>query len=171
MRLDSVCAIDFETACNNYDSACAIGMVRVRNGCIADTFYSLIKPPEEMKFIPWFTTEIHGISREDVKDSPTFAELWADIAEFIGNDTLLAHNATFDRQVFSKSLEYYAIKAKVPKFICTVQCSRKAWSQLPNHQLPTVSKHLGIELNHHEALSDAVACARIYLEAMKCTAI
>ena len=168
MLTNSICAIDFETACNNFESACAIGMARIRNGTVTETFYSLIKPPECFEFFPLFTNTVHGISRADVENSPTFAELWAEIAEFIGDDTLVAHNATFDRLVFTKTLAYYAIEATIPRFICTVDCSRKAWAQLPNHQLPTVSNHLGIELNHHEALSDAVACAKIYLEAVKC---
>lgn len=37
-------AIDFETANNQRSSVCSVGVVVVRNGEIADTFYSLINP-------------------------------------------------------------------------------------------------------------------------------
>lgn len=167
MNILNACAIDFETACHNKASACAIGMARIRDGAVTDTFYSLIKPPQEMEFVSWFTTNIHGISRADVAGAPTFRELWSEVSNFIGDDTLLAHYAQFDRAVFIETLKYYEINATIPKFICTVEYARKAWANLPNHQLETVSEYLGIDLNHHEALSDAIACAKIYLEAIK----
>jgi DNA polymerase-3 subunit epsilon len=166
------CAIDFETACNEQASACTLGMVRVRNGEVAETFYSLIKPPAGMEIWASFT-DIHGITMNDVRNSPTFAELWPQIKEFIQSDVLVAHNAGFDKGVLVACLEYYGIEQAIPPFECTVQCSRKAWKkeidsqELINCKLNTVSAFLGIELNHHEALSDALACAKIYLEAQK----
>jgi DNA polymerase-3 subunit epsilon len=158
------CAIDFETACNQRASACAIGMVRVRDGEVVDTLYSLIKPPEGMEILPWFTA-IHGITMADVRSAPDFGELWPKMHEFMGNDLLVAHNSSFDKSVLEYCLEYYGIGHAVPRFECTVQCSRKKWPDLENHQLDTVSDFLGIDLTHHEALSDALACAKIFIEA------
>jgi len=160
------CAIDFETACNQRASACSLGMVRIRNGTIADSFYSLIQPPEGMEIIPAFTS-IHGIRMADVKNSPDFAELWPKIWDFIGDDFLVAHNASFDRSVLEYCLDYYGIAYTIPHFECTVLCSRRKWPNLENHRLDTVSDFLGIDLTHHEALSDALACAKIYLEVNK----
>ncbi len=164
------CAIDFETACNARASACAVGMVRVRAGEIVETFYSLIKPPAGMEIWPSFTA-IHGITMHDVRGAPAFNELWPKINDFFQGDLLVAHNAAFDRGVLKGCLEYYGIEQAVPRFECTVVYSRRAWKKelqsmrLINCKLNTLSNFLGIELNHHDALSDARACAKIFLAA------
>ncbi len=49
---------------------------------------------------------------------------------------------------------------------CTVQLSRKAFEGLTNYKLNTVAEALGFPLNHHDALSDALACANIMLTTM-----
>ncbi|MGB4405535.1 MAG: 3'-5' exonuclease [Sphaerochaeta sp.] len=158
------CAIDFETACYQRASACAVALVKVREGKLVDQYYTLIKPPYGMEIIPGFTA-IHGIRMRDVAHSPTFAEAWPLMQAFIGDDLLVAHNSSFDRSVLRYCLEHYDIDYPLPTFACTVQCARRAWPNLMNHKLDTVSRHLGIQLKHHEALSDSLACARIYLAA------
>ena len=77
-------ALDFETANCSKASPCALGMVRFEGNEILDEFYTLIAPPE-MRFDP-FNISIHGIHPEDVKDSPTFADIWPEVLAFIGND-------------------------------------------------------------------------------------
>lgn len=158
------CAIDFETACYQRASACAVGLVKVRDGQLVDQLYTLIKPPYGMNIIPGFTA-IHGIRMRDVAHAPTFLEAWPLLQAFIGSDSLVAHNSSFDRSVLRYCLEYYDIAFTLPTFSCTVQSARKAWPTLMNHKLDTVSRYLGIELKHHEALSDSLACAKIYLAA------
>ena len=49
-------------------------------------------------------------------------------------------------------------------FVDTVKLAKRTW-QLPKNNLNVVSEHLGVELNHHEAESDAHACAQIILHA------
>ena len=50
------------------------------------------------------------------------------------------------------------------RFYCTCRQARKTFPELPNHQLATVARYLGIPLDrHHHALADAEACARIAL--------
>jgi len=158
------CGIDFETACNNKASALAIGLVRVRNSIIVETFYSLIKPPKDMEIIPFFTS-IHGITMKDVEKASTFQDLKGIIYDFIGDDYLVAHNASFDRSVLIASLDNYGLDTKVPEFECTLEWSRRAWAFLADHRLDTVSNYLNIDLKHHEALSDAIACSKIFVEA------
>lgn len=125
---------------------------------------SLIKPPDDMPILGRFTA-IHGIRMKDVSGAPTFAELWPSMAAYIGDNLLVAHNAPFDRGVLAACLAHYGIPAAVPRFECSVVASRRAWPSLENHRLDTVSRFLGINLNHHEALSDARACALIFLAA------
>ncbi len=154
-------ALDFETADNGRDSACAIGLVRVENNRITQRQYYLIRPPRRhIKF-----TYIHGIRWQDVADQPTFKELWRSIDDIIRDvDFLAAHNASFDKGVLYACCDISAIPRPDQPFICTVQIARQQWNIRPT-KLPDVCRHLKIALNHHQALSDAEACARIVIAA------
>lgn len=156
-------AIDFETANYRADSACAVGLVKVAGGEIVDTSVHLIRPPtREFVF-----THIHGLTWKDVAKAQDFGALWPKIEAFVqGAQFLAAHNASFDRNVLHACCATYGIEAPPLPFRCTVQIARSAWNIRPT-KLSDVCKRLGIALNHHEALSDAMACAQIYLAAKK----
>lgn len=156
-------AIDFETANYEASSACSVGLVKVADGEIVDTAVHLIKPPtREFVF-----THIHGLTWKDVAKAQDFGNLWPALEPFLhGAEFLAAHNASFDRSVLHACCERYNIAAPSLPFQCTVQLARRAWSIYPT-KLPDVCRRLGIALDHHEALSDAMACARIVLAANK----
>lgn len=161
--LTSFAAIDFETADNGRDSACAVGAVRVWNGRITEKYHQLIRPPRE-EFIH---TPIHGLAWEDVSHSPTFGEMWPELRDFVAEvEFLAAHNAPFDRSVLYQCCDAAGFEPPDHEFRCTLQMARSKWN-LPSSSLRSVCDHLGIPLNHHEALSDAEACARIAIAAMK----
>jgi DNA polymerase-3 subunit epsilon len=154
-------AIDFETASHPADSACAIGLVRVEGGKIREQKHFLIRPPRKDFHFTW----VHGIKWEHVARERAFDEVWEEAKPmFEGIDFLAAHNAPFDRRVLNACCERYKLEAPATRFLCTVQLARKAWNIRPT-RLPNVCSHLGIELKHHEALSDALACARIVIAA------
>lgn len=162
-------AIDFETA--NYDgnSACALGVALVDNGQVSGTFYSLIRPPR-VDFVPRFI-DIHGISPDDVETAPTFAEVWEEVARLVAGRTLLAHNASFDKGVLRACLDHYELRRPKYRFACTVQLARAVWPGSSTYRLSAVAQRLGIPLDHHQAESDAIASARIGLEALKATGL
>ncbi|AFH49642.1 DNA polymerase III subunit epsilon [Ignavibacterium album JCM 16511] len=162
-RYPSFLAIDFETANYYRDSACALGLVRVENCKIVAKESFLIRPPSQ-----WFVfTDLHGITWEDVKDAPTFSELWPDIKKYFrGVDFITAHNAPFDRSVLMKCCERYRIEPPQKPFICTMQLSRSFWG-FEYYRLNDVCDYFSIQLNHHEALSDALACAKIMIKTLK----
>ncbi len=152
-------AIDFETANNSANSACAIGLVRIEDGKIADTFYSLIKPPN-----PFFLyTHIHGICKEDIVDAPSFSDIFPKIIELSANtNAFIAHNAAFDQRVLYACCESYNLTKPRQNFHCTLQLSRKRLN-LQGYKLNEVCEYYNIELNHHHAMSDAMACAKLYI--------
>jgi DNA polymerase III subunit epsilon len=157
-----IVAVDFETADYGADSACAIGLARVVDGVVVADDYHLIRPPRRS----FAFTYIHGIRWGDVADKPSFGELWPEIADFIGSaDRLAAHNAPFDRKVLASCCRAADIKAPRIPFICTVQIARGTWDVRPT-KLPDVCSFLGIDLDHHNAASDAIACARIVAAAL-----
>jgi len=161
-RLNFV-AIDFETANYQANSACAVGLVKVVDGEIADTAVHLIRPPtREFVF-----TYIHGLRWSDVAKADDFGALWPKLEPLLGGAAFLAaHNASFDRGVLHACCASYAIAAPSLPFRCTVQMSRRAWNIYPT-KLSDVCRRLDIPLNHHEALSDAMACAQIVLAASR----
>ena len=154
-------AIDFETASYGRDSACALGVVIVERGRIVQRLYELIRPPtSEFTF-----TYIHGLAWNDVKDASSFDVVWTDIArELSGVEFLAAHNAPFDKGVLSACCETYGLAGPEQPFVCTVRLARAQWDIYPT-KLPDVCRHLGIDLQHHQADSDAEACARIVIAA------
>lgn len=156
-------AIDFETATERPNSACSVAVVEVRNGEIARTYSTLIRPPG-LRFST-FNISIHGITPEMVAHERDFAGVWAELRPFLEGNIVLAHNAPFDMGVLKSSL--LANHIEPPKFYhcCTVQISRKAWPNLPNHKLNTVGDFLHVDFRHHDALEDARACAAIPLAA------
>ena len=126
-------AIDFETATAYHP--CSVGIVTVENGVIVDEFVTLIKPPRN-EYSP-FTIAVHGIYPRDTVNAKTFA------------------------QVFPELQKRYEDLKIGSRWECTVKIY-KAKGLKPT-KLSDCCREMQIELNHHEALSDARACAKLYL--------
>ena len=159
----SIVAIDFETSGHASNAACALGMARIESGNVVDTFYSLIRPPSSKILF----TQIHGLTWAMLESAPRFATLWPKIAGFLANaDYLLAHNAPFDRKVLYGCCQHIGVSVPEQPFLCTLKGCRMVFD-LPSNSLATVCAHFGIPLQHHNAASDAMACANIYLQLRK----
>ncbi len=158
---DTFVAIDFETADSGRDSACAVGVVRVEKGRIVHREERFIRPPR-----PYFEfTYIHGITWERVAREPAFRELWPKLRPVMaGAEFLAAHQASFDRSVLTACCDRGRLAVPRLPFECTVKIARRLWRIRPT-RLPDVCHYLNIPLKHHDALSDAEACARIVLAA------
>lgn len=157
----SFTAIDFETANYQRNSACQLGIVVVESGRIIHSQSWLIKPPS-----PLFNfTYLHGIDYSMVKSQPTFGELWCNVKPYIENRILAAHNAAFDISVLVATLNHYGLAIPEFKVLDSLAIARRVWPELPNHKLDTVARKICCDLRHHDALSDAIACAQIILQA------
>lgn len=158
-------AIDFETANAQRSSACEVSLIKFENGKIVEKFSSLIKPHATMDFDPW-NVRIHGISQKHVADAPEFSEIVSDIVEFANGLPLVAHNASFDMGVLSRTANLYGIELPEFEFYCTVVLARQSESlELPSYSLPNLCFALGIEFDEiHRAENDAVACAKVAYE-------
>lgn len=161
--MDNFAAIDFETANNERSSVCSVGIVIVRNGCITDTFYSLINP--EPNYYHYRCSQVHGLTREDTEDAPVFPIVWRQIEPMIEGLPLVAHNRPFDEGCLKAVFRAYQMDYPDYEFLDTLRISRRVFPELPNHQLHTVAARCGYILdNHHHALADAEACAWIARE-------
>ncbi|MCC6463982.1 MAG: 3'-5' exoribonuclease [Planctomycetes bacterium] len=156
-------AIDFETADHGADSACAVGLVRVEDGRVRRRVRQLLRPPRRRMMF----THIHGITWQDVQDKPTFGEAWPLLQDVLeGALFLAAHNAGFDRAVLAACCEAAGLAPPCLPFVCTVRQARHTLGIRPA-DLATVARVLELKLNHHDALSDAEACARIVMAARR----
>ncbi|WP_100914603.1 exonuclease domain-containing protein [Pseudoalteromonas spongiae] len=154
--------VDIETTGGKKDThrITEIGMVRVEQGKITDSWQTLVNPE---RHIPKMITELTGISNEMVKDAPKFEQIAEKLDTFSRNAIFVAHNVNFDygfiRQEFARLNKKYT-RAK----ICTVQQARKYLPGFKSYSLGKLCCDLNIELkNHHRALDDAKAAAEILL--------
>jgi len=161
-KLDTWVAIDFETATREPTSACAVGVAIVRGGRVAKRASWLVQPPfNEYEF---WNTRVHGISAEDTEYAPDFREIWFELQPMLAEGPLLAHNAAFDMRVLRALVGSLELPTPPVRYACTVSMARKAFPELPSHKLNVVCDHCGIKLMHHDAASDAAACATVALE-------
>ena len=159
---DTWVAIDFETATREPTSVCAVGIAVVSGGRIVDSGAWLVQPPfNEYEF---WNTNVHGLGPEDTARAPDFREIWFELQPLLAQGPLLAHNAPFDMRVLRALIESLELPAPAIRYACTVSMARKAFPVLANHKLNTVCDHCGITLMHHDAASDAKACANVALE-------
>jgi len=152
-------AVDFETATHDRASACALGVVIVEGGEELHRQAWLIRPPGNA-YDPR-NIAIHGIQPADTEHAPGFDEVWREAMAMIGDRSLVAHNAPFDVGVIRGGCDAYQLAPPSSPYLCTVQLSRRTWPQLHAHKLPIVAGHVGAQLDHHDALSDAAACSKI----------
>jgi DNA polymerase-3 subunit epsilon len=179
--MDSFVAIDFETAA--WGSACALGMVHFEDGVKIDERYTLINPQISARRWDRGAIRIHGIQPQDVLDSPTFADIWPELIHYAACYPLIAHNANFDMGVLKSELTRANLPSPTIRYGCSMQLARRAWPKRrmkdledasvaelraapENHKLSTLSEFLDIELDHHNALSDAAACGEITVRAV-----
>ena len=156
-------SIDFETSNIERNSACAIGYVLFNSSKILKKKSYLIKPPKPEIYF----TEIHGITWEMLKNKSNFDKVWTDaIQDLKEADIFFAHNASFDKSVLYACCRHYKIPLPKQPFKDTVSISRQMWN-FKNNKLNTVCNELRIPLNHHDALSDAVGCAKIAMKAFE----
>lgn len=158
-------AIDFETATGKRSSACAVGIVTVKNSEIIEEFYTLIQPPGNEYF--GMNIGVHGIHPADTAASPTFADLYPEIKKRLQGCTLVAHNEVFDRSVLKRTMEYYDLDYNELQLAERWECTMKLYKAkgFVPYKLNACCERLNIALKHHEALSDAIGCAHLYLRA------
>ena len=154
-------AIDIETTDGDLELAevVEIAAVRVRNGQIVDTFSTLVKPDVP---ITAAAVDTHGIRNVDVAMAPRFADIWAKVALFCGDDIIVAHNGYgFDFPILSRM-----VRAMGKRFeLCTYDSLPLARDLFrTSRKLSELARVLGIDSGKsHRALDDARTLAHVFL--------
>lgn len=138
-----------------YDTIIELAGVKVSDGEIIDRFESFANPHHPLSQV---TTDLTGITDDMVNDAPEIDDVLKDFHEWMGDCTLVAHNASFDIGFLNegfKRIDYEKVSNPV---IDTLELARFLFPNLKNHRLNTLCKHLDIELTqHHRAIYDAEA--------------
>ena len=155
-------AIDFETANKNRISACAIGLVFIKDFKIVFSKKHYIKPPKGEEFSS-FHSNIHKIYEQDVEHSFTFEELWEnEFSKYFNDNLVVFHNASMDLSILKNLFEHFLISNFDIDYVDTMQLAEKSGNP---KKLTELAEKFGIEIeNHHDPISDAKACAMIYNE-------
>lgn len=154
-------AIDIETTDRSTETAeiMEIAAVRVRNGYVVETFTSLVKPDGP---ITAGAVDTHGIRAVDVAMAPRFADIWAKVAAFCGDDIILAHNGYgFDFPILSRMVRGMGKRFE----LCTYDSLPLARDLFrTSRKLSELARVLGIDAGKsHRALDDARTLADVFL--------
>ncbi|MFQ8997306.1 PolC-type DNA polymerase III [Allofournierella massiliensis] len=142
-----------------------IGAVVVENGQITETFGTFVNPG---KPIPPKIVELTGINDSMVADAPTPDEAVRMFAEFAKGRVLIAHNAhKFDMRFMHIAAKRAGIELD-NAYIDTLPMAQNLYPGLRNYKLDTINDHLEIEpFNHHRAVDDAMALAKIFCKMLE----
>lgn len=165
--LENFTVIDFETANMYPDSVCQIGIVVVEGNEIVEKKSYLIRPP----YNDFRNANIHGITLDDVKFAKTFSELWEEIKPFIEKKLVGAYNAQFDIGCLLATLENFKIEMPDFAYFDILQNVKESFQGMnfSSYKLKSVARRLKIKYTPHEALSDAIAAARVQMECRMAT--
>lgn len=161
------CIVDVETTglSPRHNGVIEIGLVRVSGLKIIDTYSTFINPGKD---IPYFITQLTGITNEDVYDAPFFEDIADEITEFIGSNILAAHNLSFDSSFLKKEFIYCGKEPLNNLGLCTLKLSRRIYPMLRSKSLGVVCKHLGLKNSGaHRALSDSEVTAKLLIKLIK----
>jgi DNA polymerase III subunit epsilon len=125
---------------------------------ITDEFVSLVNPERN---IPYFITNLTGITNEMVEDSPRFYEIAKKIIELTEGRTFVAHNARFDYSFIRQEYKSLGFNFK-RNILDTVALSRKLLPGHRSYSLGNICKDLNITINgRHRASGDALATVKL----------
>lgn len=162
--MNFVC-VDFETANSQKNSICEIGIVVVKDGEIDEKISYLVRP--QISYFKVRNVKAHGIKPEMVEFKPEFNDIWGEIEMYFNKTMVFAHNASFDISVLRAALDLYELKTPDFDFLCSYRIAQRAWKGFDSYRLQDICESMGIEIDLHNAASDAHGCAKMMIKLMK----
>jgi DNA polymerase-3 subunit epsilon len=163
MLHDPLIILDFETTglhAEAGDRITEVGLVRMENGCITGRFESLVNCGVR---VPDYITAYTGITQRMVDEAPPVAQVLREVAAFIGETPVVAHNASFDQRFFLRECRRQRIGMVVEPFICSLRLARRVYPQLDSHSLGVLAHRLQLQScgAAHRAAADAEMTAQL----------
>jgi len=162
--VETYAVIDFETTGISPDMGARpteIAAVLVRDGELIGRYQSLMNAGVR---VPAEIEALTGISNAMVRGAPSVRQVMHEVAEFVGEHAMVAHNAAFDAKFWDAELARLG-KCRPRDFICSMLLARRLVPQAANHKLGTLVRTLGLPATgrYHRALADAEATAYLLL--------
>ena len=157
--------LDLETNGNNPQNSqiIEIGAYKIKNFKIIDTFCSLIYAD----FIPEYITKLTGIDKTILRNAPKERIVLTKFKEFLADNTIIAHNANFDYNYLSKSMEKVGIGTISNRVLCSIKLAERTLKS-SKYGLVGLSCELGFNIEqHHRALNDAFATVNIFNKSLE----
>lgn len=131
---------------------------------VVEQYHSLINPQRP---IPFFITQLTGITDDMVKDAPKFYEVAKDIVQITEGRIFVAHNVRFDYSFLKKEFSDLGFNFQ-RKTLCTVRLSRSLIPGLPSYSLGKLCQSINIDLKmRHRAIGDAEATTELFDRLLK----
>ena len=145
----------------NHDEVVEISAIKVDNHKVVSEFTTLVNPKCA---IPYYASQINGITDDMVKDAPVFEKALADFLKFIGDYVLVGHNIhTFDMKFIYRDCERYFRKTPKNDYIDTLKLAKLFLPQLGHHKLTDVADYYDISvIGAHRALNDCRMNQAVY---------
>ncbi len=154
--------VDVETTGLDYTKERIIEFagVKLENGKIVDEFETLINPEQHIRKS---SMAIHGITQEMVEGEPTEAEIFPKILEFIGDATIVAHNAVFDFSFLSRASKRLYDKPLTNNYVDSQFMFKEVYPQCESCGLESLMEKFGVDFStRHRAMADAMGLALAY---------
>ena len=158
--------VDIETTGNGYkgQKITEISIFIFDGKKIIDEFTSLVNPEQK---IPYFITNLTGITEAMVRTAPKFYEIAKKVAEITKDTVFVAHNVNFDYNIIRDEFKSLGFDFKRKK-LCTVRLSRKIIPGLASYSLGNICSAEGIEIAaRHRAKGDAEATVELFRRLIK----
>ena len=158
--------VDIETTGNGYkgQKITEISVFLFDGEKIIDEFTSLVNPEQA---IPYFITNLTGITEAMVRTAPKFYEIAKKVAEITKDAIFVAHNVNFDYNIIRDEFKSLGFDFKRKK-LCTVRLSRKIIPGLSSYSLGNICTAEGIEIAaRHRAKGDAEATLELFSRLLK----
>ena len=158
--------VDIETTGNGYkgQKITEISIFIFDGEKIIDEFTSLVNPEQK---IPYFITNLTGITEAMVRTAPKFYEIAKKVAEITKDTVFVAHNVNFDYNIIRDEFKSLGFDFKRNK-LCTVRLSRKIIPGLASYSLGNICSAEGIEIAaRHRAKGDAEATVELFRRLIK----
>ena len=158
--------VDIETTGNGYkgQKITEISVFLFDGEKIIDEFTSLVNPEQA---IPYFITNLTGITEAMVRTAPKFYEIAKKVAEITKDAIFVAHNVNFDYNIIRDEFKSLGFDFKRKK-LCTVRLSRKIIPGLSSYSLGNICSAEGIEIAaRHRAKGDAEATVELFSRLLK----
>lgn len=149
-----------------YDTIIELAAVKVKGGEIIERFERFANPHRPLSAT---IIELTGITDDMLKDAPEVEEVIRDFKEWVGDHTLVAHNASFDIGFINVAYKRLLNSEKVQNpVIDTLELGRFLYPEFKNHRLNTLCKKFDIELTqHHRAIYDTEATGYLLVKMLK----